>query len=1672
MKTKFTKYFYSLVLVWFLAGTANAQIIVDTIFPLTITGGGTITLTGSNLNQVFSINYDILPINTIDYLASPDGLSATLMMPKYYGSNPKVAPLLFNFTDSSPLLTLFPSPITITGVNRSSGYPGDKLSIFVDDISGLGSQWRFVLPDGGSGTNINSGIPVGNSGIETEVQGLGDVTFTGNISIVGNNLNDLLAESSQTLTTKKFDFQINSISPSSAKLNDFVTVFGQNFPEKLGLNFVGSNIYSGENIVVNGTTLVARVPQSANYSSGFIAGTVNTIGLTFEDTLQTSFTILAPSITGVSSSLVPSKGSVTVFGVNFTKYDLAYDDLILLWTNSITGVQNKYPNKIKVLSDNAFEMVIPNIEIGEIVSIEKSSINIGRIQDAFTVSAPLKPNITNILPTAANPYEDVTLVGTNLNYIDTVKFSNFSTTNFNYQDNSKLVFYFDDGINVYTGPITVTNVSHSVVSAQQFSVIGPKPAIINSFSSNTAFPRTTITLSGKNFTSNGSSSDISSIFYNGEPFNFEVLNDSTLTFRTKSFKDNSQSSITDKFVINKAQGVKTIAVQDFTVSFPPPIEILSFSPQSQFPKEKVTISGTNLKYIETISLNDGLSDYPIYDRNEPANANDNLVITLDSFYPNAFTDTLGYKFVYSPLANPSDFSVTSITSQKLTIRPYPKPKITQVLTPVKTYPNSLITVIGTGFNAVNTVEYPIKSKASLLYKSNTYDTLVITMNTSVIETVFAGGAQKILSLILAVNGQAGYSVESSSFSVQPFDGKIEILSINKKSFDSNDKVVLTVSTSGVFLNDFPVALEFSDSIGVFTSGKTIEFDYFNLSIGSGIQTLTSINFYESYSNFVSSTEYKLRLGFSNLGNKVTNYSNEIDNISYKVTPLFNPFEPFYPYQGNVGDTIALFGYNFQSISITGVFFNNSLPAIPVFDTEQDPNRILVRVPTGGNVKGPIKITYLGGELTTSYDFNRYLLQDDNCPAQLVENWNIANVSIIEPLILNINDSAQVNIFFEKPAESVITVTSQLSDENGDFGNPTNIGQGLILAREGKGKERNEAILTNQIPVDVITKFSIKIPSNTKPGSKYAIRLSLTDGEIICFNLPKLNITISNTDSIAPDPKSISIVNTSNTQVFPTLTIGDSLQLVGIVSPSNANNTTVFWKSSNNTLASISGSGLVKAINFGVVTITAVSNTISSVTSSIVLTIADPNVTITSLEIVLANTLTGAVINTLDGTLQLQVNILPANAFDKRVLWSLSDVTLASIDTLGLVTGKKNGNLWVYATSRANAAIKDSINIILTNQYEPVLSMVIYPNFDSSFVFPKAFSVMPIIGQFTPTNATNQKFKLSLQQSADLIEEIDTLNHLFAFKSGVNANGSATITGFSLDNPNATDTIVVDLIGAEIEATDPIKNREVDSIPVFKNTCNRAIELYIDTVGKNYTGYQWYLLRSDGDSAKIVGATSPDFRPVVQGNYFVKTYDDSLNYFYRSFQIETSTPSKPIIDRVGKLDIESDTLLVASAADKYQWFVNGKLIKDATSQSLRVFYNGVYYVSITDEETNCKSVSDTVSFARPDFVDISRADLFGSDSTINNYGKANKNSLKLYPNPATDLLTVQYQSNSIRTLQVKLFNAFGLEVYSNSIAYNKNPIRKLSLPVSEFLSGLYFVQIVDGEDIVNKKILIK
>jgi sorbitol-specific phosphotransferase system component IIA len=143
----------------------------------------------------------------------------------------------------------------------------------------------------------------------------------------------------------------------------------------------------------------------------------------------------------------------------------------------------------------------------------------------------------------------------------------------------------------------------------------------------------------------------------------------------------------------------------------------------------------------------------------------------------------------------------------------------------------------------------------------------------------------------------------------------------------------------------------------------------------------------------------------------------------------------------------------------------------------------------------------------------------------------------------------------------------------------------------------------------------------------------------------------------------------------------------------------------------------------------------------------------------------ATITTNAGTLQMDVDVLPATV-SQNVTWSIVPVTgAATISTTGLITAQSNGIVWAKAVSVQDPTKSDSLLITISNQLIPITSVDV-------------FTLNNVAATITTNGGT-------LQMDSDVLPVTANQNVTWSIVAGT---GAATISTTGLITASANGTV--------------------------------------------------------------------------------------------------------------------------------------------------------------------------------------------------------------------------------------------------------------------------------------------
>ena len=273
------------------------------------------------------------------------------------------------------------------------------------------------------------------------------------------------------------------------------------------------------------------------------------------------------------------------------------------------------------------------------------------------------------------------------------------------------------------------------------------------------------------------------------------------------------------------------------------------------------------------------------------------------------------------------------------------------------------------------------------------------------------------------------------------------------------------------------------------------------------------------------------------------------------------------------------------------------------------------------------------------------------------------------------------------------------------------------------------------------------------------------GEVVALQEGTCTVTVS------AGGKSAECVVTVSRNVIPvkevilsetslTLKEGESYTLTATVTPADATERTVTWKSGNPDVATVSDEGKIEAVHTGICIITAsaggkVSECMITVTSE---TIAVEQITLsaTSLSLKLGDSRT------------LTATVTPSDATDSQVTWSSSDPSVATVSDQGEVTAVRAGNCTITATAGGKSA---TCTVTVSTQEIPVERITL----SSTSLSLKEGDSHKLTATVTPSDATDSQVTWS--SSDPSVATVSDQGEVTAVRAG-NCTITATAGGKS------------------------------------------------------------------------------------------------------------------------------------------------------------------------------------------------------------------------------------------------------------------------------------------------------
>jgi len=387
------------------------------------------------------------------------------------------------------------------------------------------------------------------------------------------------------------------------------------------------------------------------------------------------------------------------------------------------------------------------------------------------------------------------------------------------------------------------------------------------------------------------------------------------------------------------------------------------------------------------------------------------------------------------------------------------------------------------------------------------------------------------------------------------------------------------------------------------------------------------------------------------------------------------------------------------------------------------------------------------------------------------------------------------------------------------------------AVDGSGVTATCAVKVSGVPVSAITlnrtsgqlkvTESLTLTATVQPTDAYDKTLTwsssdpsvatVENGVVTAVKEGQAEITVTSVSNpevsavcgITVIPTPVSAIELNTTEV--TLEVGQQAEMTATVSPATATDKGITWRSADEQIASVTETGIVTAVSLGTTTIFAEatdgSNVSAGCTVKVVPTIAT-GITITP---------PAETSFKVGESIELTATVMPENATDKSVVWSVSDEAVATVDSKGVVTAKSIGEVTVKATN--SAGMSDEINLSVIPTLAESLS--ISPT-SASLKVGESLNLNATVSPSTTTNKT-----ISWVSSNPEVATVDSEGHVKALSIG-----ETTITATTADGSGVNAGCRITVVPTPVESIKIV----YDGPTVLKigQTAQLATEIYPET----------------------------------------------------------------------------------------------------------------------------------------------------------------------------------------------------------------------------------------------------
>ncbi|MCK4661307.1 MAG: Ig-like domain-containing protein [Bacteroidales bacterium] len=529
----------------------------------------------------------------------------------------------------------------------------------------------------------------------------------------------------------------------------------------------------------------------------------------------------------------------------------------------------------------------------------------------------------------------------------------------------------------------------------------------------------------------------------------------------------------------------------------------------------------------------------------------------------------------------------------------------------------------------------------------------------------------------------------------------------------------------------------------------------------------------------------------------------------------------------------------------------------------------------------------------------------------------------------------------------------------------------------------------------------------------------------------------------------------------------TLQMSAAVLPADATDNTVTWSVVNGTgEAIISATGLLSAVADGTVTVTATANDTSAVEGTLEITITNQIILVTDITVTGEDGATTIEIN--KDSLQMSAEVLPADATDKTVTWSVENGTgVATINQAGMLFAVNNGTVIVKATANDASEVEGTLEITLSNQVDIVLVETITVTGEGGAIsIDEDLGTLQMYAEVLPENAENKTVTWSVENGTGeaTISETGLLSAV--------ANGTVTVIATANDGSvvegtleiTITNQVVIILVesitvtgedgATSIDVDKGTLQMSADVLPVdaTDNTVTWSVENGTGVATIDETG----LLSAVNNGTVMVIATANDGSE-VEGTLVITLTNQTDVILVSSITVVAEGGATSIDEDDGTLQMYANILPTDADNTTVTWSVvngTGSATIDGTAL-LTAVTDGL--VTVVASATDGSGITGTLEITITNQVGINNITL--------------ESMITIYPNPSNGKFNIEIVTeNTIDNISIEIISSIGQVILTEKI---ENCLGKYTgqFDISDNRKGIYFIRLMTDDQVAFYRLVI-